>query len=78
MLMQIVILFAQIRVNSMAVVGMKSNDYESSDQIGKVVAMGSGLTSTVEQVCAYVTTSFLSLSSVLFFYFSSSYECQNF
>ncbi|KAI9157468.1 hypothetical protein LWI28_023036 [Acer negundo] len=46
----IVVLISQIRVNSMAVVRMKSNDYESSDQIGKVVTRGSALTSNVEQI----------------------------
>ncbi|KAH7548212.1 hypothetical protein JRO89_XS14G0083900 [Xanthoceras sorbifolium] len=47
---KIVILISQIRVNSMAVVRMKSNDYELLDQIGKVVTRGSALTSTVEQI----------------------------
>ncbi|KAK2637279.1 hypothetical protein Ddye_032071 [Dipteronia dyeriana] len=47
---KIVVLISQIRVNSMAVVRMKSNDYESSDQIGKVVTRGSALTSNVEQI----------------------------
>ncbi|KAK0593132.1 hypothetical protein LWI29_031522 [Acer saccharum] len=47
---KIVILISQIRVNSMAVVRIKSNDYESSDQIGKVVTRGSALTSNVEQI----------------------------
>ncbi|KAJ0045831.1 hypothetical protein Pint_05246 [Pistacia integerrima] len=52
MLVQIVILISQIRVNSMAIVRMKSYDDRPPNQFGDTVPGGSPLTSSVEQVCA--------------------------
>lgn len=48
---QIVILIFQIRVNSMAIVCMKSNDDRPPNQFGDTVPGGTALTSTLEQVC---------------------------
>ncbi|KAJ4721828.1 SET and MYND domain-containing protein 4 [Melia azedarach] len=47
---QIVILISQIRVNSLAIVRMKSNDYGPSDQFDNNISSGSALISTVEQI----------------------------
>lgn len=56
LLLQIVILISQIRVNSMTVVRMKSIDYHDLvGQFGKFSSLEGGPTSNVEQVCIYGT-----------------------
>ncbi|XP_044461644.1 SET and MYND domain-containing protein 4 isoform X4 [Mangifera indica] len=49
-ILQIVILIFQIRVNSMAIVCMKSNDDRPPNQFGDTVPGGTALTSTLEQI----------------------------
>lgn len=52
--MQLVLLISQIKVNSIAVVGMKFMDgYSSLDQLVNFSAAGCASTSNLEQVCAY-------------------------
>lgn len=53
--MQTIILISQIRVNSMAIVRMKSVD-DPPDQFRKLTSVGDALTSSLEQVNGYATT----------------------
>lgn len=54
MWMQTIILISQIRVNSMAIVRMKSVDIHGPpDQFARFSSIGDAFTSSVEQVRAY-------------------------